>query len=103
MPDLYTIAPDSKVLEYLNDVLYKPSIIKVFINFLVRDGWTHQQANKEIDFLFQNNRVVLKEHYLRTRRIGSTRLLNRAEQHRVYRSLENACNHVLFGLEDSIK
>lgn len=98
MPDLYTKEPNQEVLKYLNDKLYKGLIICTFINFLIRDGWTPQQANKELDFLFQNNKVVLRDWYIRTTRIGSTRLLNRAEKYRVYRALENACNHVLFGL-----
>ena len=98
MPDLYTKEPNQEVLNYLNDPLYKGMIIYTFINFLVRDGWTHQQANKELDFLFQNNKVLLRDWYIRTTRIGSTRLLNRAQKYRVYLALENACNHVLFGL-----
>lgn len=64
----------------------------IFVNFLMREGWTQEQATTECDFVDGKT----KDQYVYTARIGATKPLNRKEKMSVYMAWENAQNHATF-------
>lgn len=68
---------------------------QIFIGFKTREGWTVEQAKKEIEFLTGKDR----DGYFMTTRIGSTRRLSRMERVFVWESWMNASNHASFEVE----
>lgn len=70
----------------------------IFINFMMREGWTHEEAKFELNFLLINCVPVTENYYLLTLRKGATRILSRGKRVFVYLAFRNACNHATFGV-----
>jgi hypothetical protein len=72
----------------------KQLALSFFRNMLVRDlGFTHYEAEMEVDFIRPNDIFVTEYHYVyKVRRVGTTKTLNRAERLSVYQTLQNAFN-----------
>ena len=83
-------------------------IMAVMVIFLVRDnGFTQAQAEMEVDMIDKKIGVMAvsknPNEYLRMRRVGSTKKLNRQERKAVLPSLQNAINHGFFAAEYGCK
>jgi len=78
--------------------IVKQLALNYFRNMLVRDlGFTHYEAEMEVDFIRSNDIFVTKYHYVyKVRRGGTTKTLNRAERLSVYQTLQNAFNQATF-------
>ena len=70
---------------------------RIFIEFLVRDGWRRRDAAHEFDeFLVCNGVARTKDSYLVVRRTGARTCLTRAQRESVYLTFANAINHATF-------
>jgi hypothetical protein len=72
-------------------------IKQIFILFMMRDGWTHEDATRELTFLLATPvKSVTKEYYITTCRIGAKRSILRIGKLDVWMTWENAQNHGSF-------
>ncbi len=68
---------------------------QIFVGFLVREGWSHQQATLEVGFL----RNKTRDEYFCTTRVGTNKKLSRCGKIYTYGTWENSKNHAAFEQE----
>ena len=76
-------------------IAYTPK--SIMINWLQRDfRFTEDEACDEIRFLYTNDLPITYQGYLKTRRIGATKVLDRKTRSTIYMSFMRSFEHASF-------